>query len=268
MSENVRDIGAGQWQAYGQVYGFVGNELLTPMNRSGNLQGLDPAFWAAAPVPENNLGATGLARLAAYASAAAAAAEAGQPGESGVPGELAASVEFAHLFIGPPSPAATPWETTNDPANEGKVGFGRSTVAMRRLLAEEGLELAGQNNQYEDHLGIELLYLAALCDKAAAGTAAGAQAAEKAARTAEGAAAGAGACAAAAEGTAGNAPSERAGAPASAAEKAAWFLDAHPLSWIGRLRANVDASRPDGYYSALLQYAHGILEDHAASLRA
>ena len=59
------------WHAYGMVYGFAGNELLTPMNRSHNLQGLDPGFWATMPRPETADGIDGLARLEAYAAKAA-----------------------------------------------------------------------------------------------------------------------------------------------------------------------------------------------------
>ena len=64
MSVEVNDLlDAEQWRAYGVVYGFVGNELLTPMNRSGNYEELDPSFWAAMPVPDNDKGAHGMQRL-------------------------------------------------------------------------------------------------------------------------------------------------------------------------------------------------------------
>ena len=86
---------------------------------------------------------------------------------------IATSVEFMRLFIGPPRPAANPWETVNDPYNDKKVGYGRATVAMQQLLAAEGLELGGENNRFEDHMGIELLYLSALCEKATAAFAEG-----------------------------------------------------------------------------------------------
>jgi TorA maturation chaperone TorD len=229
MSVEVKDaLDAEQWSAYGNVYSFVGNELLTPMNRSGNVAGLSPEFWSAAPAPDSERGAHALERLSAYAQAASLA---DGDEDSKVPGVLNASVEFAHLFIGPPSPAASPWETTNDPRNQKKVGYGRATVAMRRLLAEEGLELSTENRQYEDHMGIELLYLSILCEKAAA------------------------ACA-----------HDDDESTRHIAEKAAWFMSAHPLAWMSRLRANVDAERPHGYYSALLEYAEAVLEDQYSSL--
>jgi len=205
------------------ILGFVGNELLTPMNRSGIMSGLDPAFWADAPLPGNEHGRRGLERLLAYAQTAAQNEAASGGIESAkVPGALQASVEFAHLFIGPPKPAALPWETMNDPANERHVGYGRATVLMKELLAEEGLEVSNENRQYEDHMGIELLYLSVLCEKAAT--------------------------------------------DAAYARKATAFAGGHPLRWMPELRAAVDAERPRGYYSALLEYAQGLLEQLAAQI--
>ena len=237
MSVEVNDLlDAEQWRAYGAVYGFVGNELLTPMNRSGNYEGLDPSFWAAMPVPDNDKGAHGMQRLEAYARAAVQNAQTDAEGalvysdDPAVAGMIATSVEFTRLFIGPPRPAADPWETVNDPYNDKKVGYGRATVAMQQLLAAEGLELDGENNQFEDHMGIELLYLSALCEKAAAAFAEGDEAVRP------------------------------------VANKAAWFIKAHPLFWMQRFRANVDAERPEGYYSALLEYVDGVLEDHYDTL--
>lgn len=212
------------WEAYRDVYAFLGNELLTPINRSDQRCGLDPGFWGDAPVPDNEQGRHGLARLEAYARAAQ---EPHDDGDSKVPGLLQTAVEYTYLFIGPPRPTADPWETMNDPANERHVGYGRATVAMKKLLEEEGLELSNENHQYEDHIGIELLYLSALCDRASA--------ASEAARE------------------------EYAG-------KARDFIGAHPLRWLPLLRAKVDEQRPQGYYSALLEYAEGVLADQAAAL--
>lgn len=167
-------------------------------------------------------------RLEAYARAAAENAEADATGalvysdDPAVAGMIATSVEFTRLFIGPPRPAADLWETVNDPYNDKKVGYGRATVAMQQLLAAEGLELGGENNQFGDHMGIELLYLSALCGKTAAGFAEGDEAVRP------------------------------------VANKAAWFIKAHPLFWMQRFRANVDAERPEGYYSALLEYVDGV----------
>lgn len=74
------------------------------------------------------------------------------------------SVEFTHLFVGPPRPNAYPWETFY--RGEGITnGFGHATLEMKQALQEIGLKLDNKNNQYEDHIGIELLYISELCSK-------------------------------------------------------------------------------------------------------
>lgn len=72
------------------------------------------------------------------------------------------AVEYTRLFVGPPSPAAPPWETMYR-AGGTSVGFGEATFHMRQLLREHGLELSNEDRQYEDHMGIELLLLSGLC---------------------------------------------------------------------------------------------------------
>ena len=79
-----------------------------------------------------------------------------------------ASVEFAHLFVGPPKPAVAPWETFY--CQQGcAVGFGEATHQMRTALRDNGLELAQAGRQYEDHMGIELLLASELCRRAGEG---------------------------------------------------------------------------------------------------
>ena len=53
-------------------------------------------------------------------------------------------------------PRLLPWETMYRGENV-TVGFGQATFEMRELLREAGLEVRNVNDQYEDHLGIELL---------------------------------------------------------------------------------------------------------------
>ena len=134
------------------------------------------------------------------------------------------SVEFTKLLVGPPKPAAAPWESANGPVDS-HVGFGEATFAMRERLRALGLELCNENNQYEDHVGIELLYLSELCRRAS----------EKPS--------GAAACDAA----------------APDAEEVASFIREHPLVWVPRLREKVAASQPEGYFVRLLDLALALL---------
>ncbi|WP_180326632.1 TorD/DmsD family molecular chaperone [Raoultibacter phocaeensis] len=148
------------WMLLGETYGFIGNSLLKPMNQTPSI-GLDPAFWEDFPIVFSGEHVEGgLSNLRAYAFDAQTLGE-----EKAIE---QAAVEYTRLFIGPPAPAAAPWETMNR-ADGATVGFGEATFRMRRLLREAGLEVKNENNQCEDHIGIELLYLSELCRRLAGG---------------------------------------------------------------------------------------------------
>ncbi|WP_417167211.1 TorD/DmsD family molecular chaperone [Senegalimassilia anaerobia] len=212
----MRSMTGEEWMVASQLYAFLGNSLLSPMSRTESV-GLDPAFW-------RELGglldgaltdsAESLASWAERASADAARSEVVQR----------VSVEFTKLFVGPPKPAAAPWESANGPVDS-HVGFGEATFAMRERLRALGLELCNENNQYEDHVGIELLYLSELCRRAS--------------EEASGAA-----CDAA----------------APDAEEIASFIREHPLAWVPRLREKVAASQPEGYFIRLLDVVLALLK--------
>ena len=142
------------WALHADLYAFLGNSLLAPL-RPDAAVGLDPAFWDVwACDGENEHVRNGISTLKKHAARLA-----------GVPSEQAVqqvNVEFARLFVGPPKPAAPPWETLNRNP-EATCGFGEATFAMRTLLREAGLCVQNENHQYEDHLGIELLYLSERC---------------------------------------------------------------------------------------------------------
>ena len=121
--------------------------------------GWDPACWKAFPVFGGNAVARAVEACACYAEGAAQRTGAGEDGPQRV------SVEYTRLFVGPPSPAAPPWETMYR-GKDVTVGFGQPTFEMRELLRAAGLEVRNANNQYEDHMGIELLYLSSLCARA------------------------------------------------------------------------------------------------------
>ena len=142
------------WALHADLYAFLGNSLLAPL-RPDAAVGLDPAFWDAwACDGENEHVRNGISTLKKHTACLAC-----------VPLEQAVqqvNVEFTRLFIGPPKPAAPPWETLNRNP-EATCGFGEATFAMRTLLREAGLCVQNENHQYEDHLGIELLYLSERC---------------------------------------------------------------------------------------------------------
>lgn len=151
------------WANYAEAFAFLGNSLLAPMSQTEDV-GLDPAFWNGFPTFGSDEVARAACSCRSYAEDAARFAESG-----GDPVQRA-SVEYTELFVGPPKPAAAPWETFY---RKGGVssGFGEPTFEMRRLLREAGLEVSHENNQYADHIGIELLYLSVLCERVAKGEA-------------------------------------------------------------------------------------------------
>ena len=149
------------WKTLSEAYAFIGNSLLKPMTMTSTV-GLDPAFWEAFPSFDDEAVAEAVAACARYAEGAVQRAEAGEDEPQ------RAAVEYTKLFVGPPSPAAAPWETMYRGKNV-TVGFGQATFEMRELLREAGLEVRNANNQYEDHMGIELLYLSELCRREATG---------------------------------------------------------------------------------------------------
>ncbi|MCI8424526.1 MAG: molecular chaperone TorD family protein [Adlercreutzia sp.] len=203
-----------------RAFAFFGNSLMRPMSQTESL-GLDPSFWEAFPAFGSPALATALDELAAWARDDRGDAERVQ----------AASVEYARLFIGPPAPAAPPWESFYLAENV-ETGFGDPTFRMRSLLRKAGIVLAGPTNQYEDHIGVELLWLSY-----------GLQ------------------CAA-------NSPSARAEEPPNAegagptptlADLAA-FIDAHPGRWIDAFEAAVAATGAEGYHHRLVIAVRALLE--------
>ena len=212
----MRSMTCEEWTVASQLYAFLGNSLLSPMSRTESV-GLDPAFW-------RDLGGLLDGALADQAEALASWAERASADAGRSEAVQRVSVEFTKLFVGPPKPAAAPWESANGPV-ESHVGFGEATFAMRERLRALGLELCNENNQYEDHVGIELLYLSELCRRASEGPS------------------GAAACDAA----------------VPDAEEIASFVREHPLIWVARLREKVAASQPEGYFVRLLDFALALL---------
>ena len=212
MAEHTADT----WTNYAEALAFLGNSLLAPMNQTEAV-GLDPAFWAGFPDFEDEGVAEAIAACASYAEGAQAFADEGGNAVQRV------SVEYTKLFVGPPRPAAAPWETMH--RSEGAtVGFGEPTFAMQRLLRAAGLEVSNENNQYADHVGIELLYTSVLCSRAAEAVDAG-----------------------------------DAEAQAQLVDQLASFVREHPLGWIDGLIAAVADAEPDGYIAGLLALAKAIL---------
>lgn len=142
-----------------QVFAFVGNSFLKPMSQTERI-GLDEAFWDSLP----NFGSDGVASALEILASWASSVDADRSDEE----VQRLSVEYARLFMGPPEPIVVPWQTFY--AEEGAdAGFGEATFAMRGRLRDLGLSVSNGNNQYDDHIGIELLYVSECLRRAAQG---------------------------------------------------------------------------------------------------
>lgn len=228
------------WLTLSDAYAFLGNSLLAPMSQTPSV-GLDPAFWEAFPTFGGEGVAEAVELCATYARREGLGSDADDHAVSAVE---RASVEYTRLFVGPPRPAAAPWETFY--RGEGvSVGFGQATFEMRELLRVNGLELSVPNRQYEDHLGIELLLLSDMCRRvgeANEGTCTSSAGTDESLE----------------DGSGGRVPDEL---PAVAT-----FLDEHPLAWVHKLRTAVAEAAPGGYFDNLLGVVVALMAWHRAQL--
>jgi len=148
------------WEDYSEAFGFIGNSLLKAMNQTTAV-GVNPRFWEAFP----DFGSDTV-RRAIEGCADCAAAIAKRADVEDIPLSQPAAVEFTRLFIGPPRPAAAPWQTSYRNGDM-STGFGQATFDMREELRRAGLTVCNENHQFEDHMGIELLLLAEICHRQA-----------------------------------------------------------------------------------------------------
>ena len=148
------------WKALSESLAFVGNSLLAPMNQTATV-GLAPEFWDEFPTFGDSAIADATAALAEYAAALE------QSGESIDARVSRVSVEYTRLFVGPPKPAAAPWESAYRKGSVPGVGFGQAAHEMRALYRASGLEMPNDNHQYADHMGLEILYASVMCARMA-----------------------------------------------------------------------------------------------------
>ncbi|MEQ6375633.1 molecular chaperone TorD family protein [Bacillaceae bacterium S4-13-56] len=70
--------------------------------------------------------------------------------------------DYAKLFIGPATVEAPPWESVY--RSKRKNVFGLQTYAVRDFFHRFGLELTRKNQEPDDHIGLELLFMSYLID--------------------------------------------------------------------------------------------------------
>ncbi|NLG10822.1 MAG: molecular chaperone TorD family protein [Coriobacteriaceae bacterium] len=212
------------WELRAQLYSFLGNSLLAPLCEDVSAEVLNPCFWQDFPLlPANEQMEEALSaladctkRLTQYSQAEA---------------QTAVNVEFTRLFIGPGKPSAPPWESLY--RERAVTLFGRPTEEMRELYRRKGLRIERPGKQLEDHLGLELLYLAHCIDEVIAEVSVG-----KSPPTDELA---------------------RIDYLREESIEQLAFIRKHPLWWIDRLFENATNAMSIGYYPPLIKLAWGVL---------
>ncbi|MDF2876108.1 MAG: dmsD 1 [Sporomusa sp.] len=73
--------------------------------------------------------------------------------------------DFNHLFVGPGHLAAPPWESVY--RSRERLIFGEQTLAVREFYRSFGLETKKRRSEPDDHISLELEFMAWLCKQAA-----------------------------------------------------------------------------------------------------
>ena len=204
-------IGYIEWQGYAESVAFVGNSLLGTVHRTSK-HALRKNFWNKFPTFADEGIAQACEALGNYTYELPDRVSSGD--------SLDIEDEYKSLFGEDGGPAAPPWESFYRSGGVQKSG-GEATQEMRVLLEKAGLELKSVYLGYEDHLGIELLYLSALCSRIATG--------------------------------------DDPGAEPTTPEMVCSFLREHPLAWVKQFHAAVAAEVPRGYFDLLLDLAEAVL---------
>ncbi|MGI6590486.1 MAG: TorD/DmsD family molecular chaperone [Eggerthellaceae bacterium] len=193
-------MAAVSWDALSWAYAFLGNTLMEPMTQ-GSRAGLDVSFWDTFPDFGSDNIAEKLDECADFV--------AGLLSSYGEDAATRTSVEFARLFVGPPAPAAAPWESYYLTGSE-VGGAADPAQDMKRLLDEVNIKLDPKEVPHLDHLGIELLYLSEICHRQQ--------------------------------------------------PESVGFIIEHPLSWIDKFTARVEAEAGEGFYLHILHVAKELLD--------
>lgn len=192
------------------VYRLLGSCLLEPVF-SDRAALLTPEFWRGFPLePANGAMAAALGQIAGVTA-----------GLSALPRDEAlqsVQTEYLALFLGACEPLAPPWESLYRTPE--KLLFGPPAGQVRAFMERFGVEAVEKYRMPEDHIGLELMLLAA--------------ASEASAR-------------------------QDGGDWQESARLQAEFIAAHPLGWIGDLERDAAAHATAGFYAAVLGLAHGVL---------
>lgn len=138
------------WKFRASLYGSLGTSLLEPIQEEG-IEFLTRNFWRDFPLeaanPQLRLG---LEQLTACTSKLEELST-----EEAIEQVM---VEYTELFLGPGVPKAPPFASFYH--SNKKLFFGETTFEIKKILNENGLESKRKDKQPEDHIGLELLFIA------------------------------------------------------------------------------------------------------------
>jgi TorA maturation chaperone TorD len=80
-------------------------------------------------------------------------------------------VDYCRLFVGPGTLLAPPWESVHRDVTH--LTFQKDTVEVRKWYARYGLQFEKLHKEPDDHIGLELAFIAALAGRAAEALAGG-----------------------------------------------------------------------------------------------
>ncbi len=192
------------------LYRFLGHCLLEPI-QADRAALLEAGFWEEFPLaPANDAMGAALGKLVDVTTGLAV-----------LPREEALEklqLEYMVLFLGPGEPQAPLWESMYRTPE--RLMFGPPALQVREAMARFGVEAAAKYRQPEDHLGLELMLLAAASEAAAAK----------------------------------EEPDWR-----ESARRQEEFIVRHPLAWIGELETDASAHGTVGFYAAVIGLCRGVL---------
>lgn len=195
------------------LYGFLGNCLLESVQNEGAAY-TQHEFWEQYPLkaanPHMKNGLDSLISCTKYLAKLPV---------SQVSQEIQS--EYMVLFLGPGQPKAPPWESVYRTPE--KLLFGWPTMEVRESYRQAGFEILRKNQLPEDHMGIELMFLATLSD----------------------------ALAKLISNNGGN------GQFVQEIKRQADFISSHPLTWIADFHKDASAGGSIGFYSGLIELTWG-----------
>ncbi len=198
------------WELRSRLYRFFGNCLLEPICKD-NAAVLSRRFWLDFPCePANGQMKSGLQQVINCLT------KLNGLEEKEIIDEI--MIDYTSLFLGPGRPKAPLWESVYR-TPERKI-FGLSTYEVRETMRQDGFESLGKNKQPEDHLGLELMFLAAVSEKIA---------------------------------------DSQVGVRYLIIQKQVCFIEEHLLSWINLLSKDANIHGNTGFYGGLIELIWGVL---------